>query len=295
MNRFRLPEKLRFPNEKGLLKKYNQIMNILDKISALDNLTPNEEALVAMIGKEPEKFIALRPQEIAESVYVSLSTVYRFAGKLGYDGITPLKVDLAASLHKESRKETPTVKIHKPGSNAVSALIELRDISMEAVADTFSLINPEDLYIITRLMQDSHRVAVFSAYVNKFFAQNFQYQMREIGREVQIPEDPYFITNMAGDLNENDLGIILSVDGITEATIDAAYLLVKKKCPFILMTRNPDHPLSNLAAAVLMLPEKDQKPHHLSNISLRASILYALDSLFQMAALNRGSDKGSCA
>ena len=52
-------------------------MNILGKLSTLDNLTPNEETLVNYILSHTNEVLELSPKELSEGSFVSIATVYR--------------------------------------------------------------------------------------------------------------------------------------------------------------------------------------------------------------------------
>ena len=73
-------------------------MNIFSKFEHLQDLTENEKILIDFIKNNPDKFINMSSSQICKSCYVSSSSLYRLCHKLGYSGLSDLKVQVSASL-----------------------------------------------------------------------------------------------------------------------------------------------------------------------------------------------------
>lgn len=258
-------------------------MNIFDRIEALTGLTPNEEALIQYIQKEPERFLNLKPRQIAKEAYVSLSTIYRFADKLELDGINAFKVELAAALKAERKEEIPVLDRQRILENSpVQDLQRISEVMQLSLRQTSLSVSPQELRKIQDLLQKAESITVFCSYSNLFFARNFQHQMQEIGQFIRVPEDGYSKRVCVERMHKGDVGIIFSMDGYSSTMFKMAEIMNTNGSPYILVTRNPKNILLENAAAVFMLNPAESFYDDIGDFSIRVSVLYAFDMLFTL-------------
>ncbi|MCF0258367.1 MAG: MurR/RpiR family transcriptional regulator [Erysipelotrichaceae bacterium] len=258
-------------------------MNTFERMKSMANLTHNEEALMSFIMRHPYRFIELKPKEIAREAYVSLSTIYRFADKLGMDGINALKVDLLAALMEKEpgTGEASGSEISLEGS-PLQYLGQLKEVSVRTLQQTFLRAEPAQLHQMMSLLKNPRRMVVFTSYANIWFANNFSYQMQEIGRDVQVPIDQYSQIHMVQSMGEQDLAVIVSITGRSTTMRKVGEQLKKRQCPFILVTASDRHPLAPLASAVFWLDPVESRFDELADFTTRTSVLYAFDSIFAL-------------
>lgn len=264
-------------------------MNIFEKMSSLTSVTPNDEALIRFIERSPSRFLELRPKEIASEAYVSLSSLYRFACKLGFDGINALKMEVASTVRTAGHAEY--IQEENTGILAESdrqTLMTLRDASMVSVFQSFLNTDAAVLSSAGELLKKAERICLFSAYVHQSAAREFQHQMQECGQSVAVPEGPYYLLSLAHGMNEKDLGILISIDGSSQTILKAGEILSLRSVPFILITRAKDHPLKNAAAAVLLLASKSSPLDGICDFAVRYALMFALDSLYLLYIRSSG-------
>lgn len=165
-------------------------MNILIKIRELTNLTNSEKELANYIVANPKKTLQFKPKELAQAAFVSAATIYRLINKLGLNGIGELKIEIASSLRetneeKEINYDYPILESDTP----YQIMTNLNQIYKGTIDETLNNADPEELVKIGEKLIQAKTIDVYAASANLFFAQNFKFQMQEIGVLVNVPEE----------------------------------------------------------------------------------------------------------
>lgn len=72
-------------------------MKMIQRLQLLEHLTQTEQILVDYLKDNPEEFIGLKPREVSDKLFISISTIYRLINKLGLRGVNDLKLLLQTS------------------------------------------------------------------------------------------------------------------------------------------------------------------------------------------------------
>ena len=127
------------------------MMNIYVQIKQqMNELSANEKKVAEYILAHPTEVVSFTAEKLAESQYVSKSTVYRFCDKL----------------------------------------------KLAALA-----------------MRRAKQIDVYSSAGNVFFAENFAFQMQEIGVSVQVPVDEYHQRLLAAASDKSHLAMLITFEG----------------------------------------------------------------------------------
>ena len=65
-------------------------MKMIQRLQLLEHLTPTEQILVDYLKENSEEFIGLKPREVSDKLFISVSTIYRLINKLGLRGVNDL-------------------------------------------------------------------------------------------------------------------------------------------------------------------------------------------------------------
>ncbi|MFD2388723.1 MurR/RpiR family transcriptional regulator [Enterococcus rivorum] len=157
-------------------------MNILTKMSGLDNLTNNEAVLVKYILSNSKEIINKKPSEIANAAFVSVATIYRLVNKLGLSGIGELKIELASTF-RTIEKETeidydyPILESDTP----FQIMQNLSKIYNYTIDETVAFSDPEELVKVGKRLLEAKVIDVYTASANLFFAQILNFKCRKLG------------------------------------------------------------------------------------------------------------------
>ncbi|MGX6979524.1 MurR/RpiR family transcriptional regulator [Vagococcus elongatus] len=259
-------------------------MTIFTKLLALENLTGNEKHLVDYIFSEPEKIVRSRPNEIAEGAFVSLATLYRLINKLGLSGVGELKIELLTGLKSQkANEEEVEIDYDYPiieSDSSFQIMQNLSTIYRNTVDETMNIADPEELVVIGKKMLEAETIDVYISSSNLFFAQNFKFQMQEIGILVNVPEEAYVQELSAANSNEKHLAIVVSFGGRGKTTGEVLRILNDNKVEIILITSTQDHPLSSYGDHKLYLASEENHYDKISSFATRLSLLYIFDTLY---------------
>lgn len=258
-------------------------MNILFKIRELKNLTTSEKELADYILANPKKTLQFKPKELAATAFVSTATIYRLINKLGINGIGELKIEIASSLRetteeKEINYDYPILESDTP----YQIMTNLRQIYKSTIDETLSIADPEELVAIGEKLINAQVIDVYAASANLFFAQNFRFQMQEIGILVNVPEEDYIQRLSAANSNKNHVSIVISYGGRSETLQKVVKILSENNTPIILITSMQENALAEFATHKIYMASAENHYNKVSSFSTRQSLLSILDTIYSI-------------
>lgn len=258
-------------------------MNILTKMSELENLTNNEAVLVKYILSNPKEIIIKKPSEIATAAFVSVATIYRLINKLGLSGIGELKIELASTFRTledeiEVNHNYPILESDTP----FQIMQNLSKIYNATIDETVAFFDPEELVQVGKKLLAAKVIDVYTASANLFFAQNFKFQMQEIGVLVNVPEEDYVQRLSAANSDKEHVAIVVSYGGRGQTTKEVVKILKDNEVDIILITSLQENPLLEYATHKLYLASAENHYNKISSFSTRLSLLSVFDLLYSI-------------
>ena len=129
-------------------------------------------------------------------------------------------------------------------------------------------------------MKKAKQIDVYTSAGNIFFAENFKFQMQEIGITINVPEEEYNQRLVASCSDENHLAIVISFGGRGLLVNKIIKTLKGNKTPILLISSTEDSPIKEYADYQLYLCSNENHYNKISSFSTRLSLLYILDILF---------------
>ena len=112
------------------------------------------------------------------------------------------------------------------------------------------------------------------------FALNFQFQMKEIGIDVNVPIDEYHQRLTAASSNQEHLAIVITFGGRCNLSDILPRILTKTKTPIVLIS-SYDYTFKEVEADYqLYISPYENHYKKISSFSTRLSLLYILDVLY---------------
>ncbi len=258
-------------------------MDILSTLKQLKNTTPNEAVLIEYILKHPEQCLNLKPKEIAKAAYVSLATLYRLLEKIECAGVNEFKIELAIAISGEKTAPEQGIDVNYPISsqdNFYQIMEGLDKTYQQTLEDTRSKVNALVLRNVIDLLADAPVIDLYTTSSNVYFAQNFAFQMQEIGRIVNVPTEEYISNVTAANSDENHVALMISYGGRRQGSKALIELLQGNQTPIILITSTQGNPLEAHATLTLYMSSDEDHYDKISSFSSRLSLLYLLDLLY---------------
>ena len=257
-------------------------MNIFSKLNKITNLTENEKTLVKYIENNSEDFIKMSAIEISEVAFVSTSTIYRLFQKLNLAGLSELKLQVSMSI-SEYLKEDTSIDYNYPfkeNETQNQITIKIKELYEQTLISTLNLIDTKQLKLISNVLNKSHHIDFYTSAGNIYFAQNFKFQMQEIGTFVNVPIEEYHQLLTASTSDESHVAIIVSFEGRGFLIEKLARTLKTNKTPIILISSTNKNSLTKYANYHLYLSSNENHYNKISSFSTRLSLLYILDCIY---------------
>ena len=257
-------------------------MNIFSKLNKLANLTENEKTLVKYMQDNPEVFVKMSAIEISKACFISAATIYRFCKKLDLSGLSELKVQVSISIN-EYLKENNSLNYNYPfkqNETQSQIVMKLKDLYEQTLVSSLNLIDLEQLRLISNVLKNANHIDFYTSAGNLYFAENFKFQMQEIGTFINVPIEEYHQLLTASTSDENHIAIIVSFEGRGNIIQNIANILKNNKTPIILISSTNKNPLTKYARYKLYLSSNENHFNKISSFSTRLSLLYILDSIY---------------
>ena len=143
-----------------------------------------------------------------------------------------------------------------------------------------NVLDPTALDRAAELVRSASHVDILATAGNVAFAQNFRFQMAEVGRTVSVPVDEYEQRLAAASAGEKDVVVLVSFGGRGFVSRPAARELAARGVPVVLVASAAPTPLDEFATVKLALSPVEDHAHKVSPFGTGLSLLFVLDALF---------------
>ena len=257
-------------------------MNIFSKLDKLTDLTQNEKTLVCYMQDNSEDFIRMSASEISKACFVSTSSIYRLCKKIGLAGLAELKVQVSLSIN-EYLKEQNSLNFDYPfkqNETQNQVILKMKELYEQTIQSSLNLIDLNTLKLVASILKKAIYIDFYTSAGNIFFAENFKFQMQEIGTFINVPIEEYHQLLTASTSDEKHVAIIVSFEGRGLITENLANILKKNNTPIILISSTNENPITKYADYHLYLSSNENHFNKISSFSTRLSLLYLLDCIY---------------
>lgn len=257
-------------------------MNIFSKLDNLTDLTANEQTLVDYMKNNPERFVNMSADEISAACFVSIPTIYRLCKKLKLNGLSQLKMVVSNSI-RDYMKEKNGIDYNYPFSQnetQYQITVKMKELYEQTLTTLNNLIDLEQLRLIALALKKAKYIDIYTSAGNIYFAENFKFQMSEIGVVVNAPVEQYQQSLAAAASNEEHVAIVVSFEGRGMLVEQVMTLLKKNKTPIVLISSTTNKTMIQSSDYNLYLNPNENHYNKISSFSTRLSLLYLLDCIY---------------
>lgn len=257
------------------------MINIFTQLKSNKNLSHNEQIIAHYILEHPHQVLKMNTKQLKEACFVSTATIYRLCEKLDLSGFSELKVRISSSLTEYMRDDEnfnydfPVQKYQ----THFEILNKIKEDYENTLVSTFNLFSLENLRYAVQALKKAKVIDVYASSGNIYLAQNFQFQMQEIGVFVNAPIEEYHQRLLASQSDETHLAIVISFGGRGILSNIIPKILQDRKTPILLISSYQYKPqyIANYHLYICSLENHYKK---ISSFSTRLSVLYILDVLY---------------
>lgn len=241
------------------------------------SFTSTEKKIAEYILNNKEEAVLESAQVLAEKSDTSPAAWIRFAKRLGYQGLTALKVDLA----KDEDESDDLYNVLIDQNDSIESMIKkAQQISMRITTQTYKLLNVQILKKAIQTLLDSHNIYLFGLGGSSIVCKDFMHKLSRINCSVIYHEDPHVLLARVAHIQSNDVLIAVSYSGETDFVNTAVRYAKKLQAPVIAITQyNVKSTLAKQADICLYTPV-EEKELRLGSISSRNAALVLTDLLY---------------
>ncbi|QLY80754.1 MurR/RpiR family transcriptional regulator [Clostridium intestinale] len=257
-------------------------MNVFIKLDKLKNLTESEERLANYMLDNTEEFVKSSALEISKACFVSTSTIYRLCKKLDLAGLSELKIKASISI-TEYLKEKGSLDYNYPvkqNETQNQIVLNLKKLYEQTLLSSLNIIDLDQLRLVASALKKAKHIDFYTSAGNIYFAENFKFQMHEIGTFINVPIEEYHQMLSAATSDQNHVAIIVSFEARGIIISNIASTLRKNKTPIILITSANENPLIQYGNYHLILSSNENHFNKISSFSTRLTLLYILDCIY---------------
>ena len=238
----------------------------------------NERILADYILKHPEDVLKMSSKDLGKACFVSTATVYRLCDKLNLAGFSDLKIKITSSLNDYLKSNGDfnfdfPVNPYQTHYEIVHKIKEDYEQTLNLTANLFSL---DQLRLIASAMKKAKVIDIYTSAGNINFALNFQFQMKEIGIDVNVPIDEYHQRLTAASSNQEHLAIEITFGGRGILSDILPRILTETKTSIVLISFY-DYTFKKVEADYqLYISPYENHYKKISSFSTRLSLLYIL-------------------
>ncbi|MBQ7095099.1 MAG: MurR/RpiR family transcriptional regulator [Clostridia bacterium] len=254
-----------------------------------DCLTKTEKKIASLLLEKPEEFMEAYIPELAEQIGVSQGSLHNFAKKMGCEGFAALKLRIARDL-KDYRPAAPAES--KAQASLKDHLQDHIRRCNKSMADTYDLNSENALRNAIDLILSANRIQLHGVYHSGIAAQDFCYQLIQMGLPATFISDPLISAVSATMLDQKSLVIAVSASGRTKEILDTAAFAKEKGASILAITAHRFSPLAKMADTALITAAGDAFSTGRFNQS-RTAQLFAIDALCSYLHLQKINSESS--
>ncbi|GAA0086486.1 hypothetical protein UT300007_29260 [Clostridium sp. CTA-7] len=168
----------------------------------------------------------------------------------------------------------------KENETQYEIVLRMKELYEQTMVSSLNLIDLEQLKLISNALKEAKYIDFYTSAGNIYFAENFKFQMQEIGTFINVPIEEYHQLLTASTSDENHIAIIVSFEGRGVIIQNIADILKKNKTPIILISSTNETPLTKYSNYQLYLSSNENHFNKISSFSTRLSLLYVLDCIY---------------
>ncbi|MGL4698029.1 MurR/RpiR family transcriptional regulator [Enterococcus larvae] len=220
-------------------------MSYLENIHAnYTYLTKSEKKVADYIVSSGEKVLHQTLVDIKKATMVGDATIVRFCQKLGYNGFSDLKIDIA-------KEGFPSSASNHADSSEKSFVKVVENRLIKAIQETSVLANEEKLKAAVEYIYNAKNIYIFGVGSSGITARDMESRFLRGGVEAKAITDSHYQAMSASLFTKEDVVIALSLTGKTKDIYDALSIAKENKATIIAISNYVLSPIAQISDVVL--------------------------------------------
>lgn len=252
--------------------------------SLYSSFSEKEKKIADFIINHPEKIVHGTINQVALTLDIADSTVFRFCKRLGYKGFQDMKIAIASEgsesmeqIHEKVRKNDGEKKIIEKIFNS----------NIQTLKDTLEIIDDEAFGMAVNKIITSDHIEFFGVGGSNAIAMDAYHKFIRTGLAVNYQVDSHLQLMSATQLKEGDLAIIISHTGQSKDILHVLETVKEKKVYTIGITGSIDSKF-NREVDISLNTLSEETDFRSEALSSRIGQLTILDALYVSLMIKLG-------
>jgi RpiR family carbohydrate utilization transcriptional regulator len=247
-----------------------------------------EKRIGKYILADPQKVVGMTMRTLASEVGISEGSVANFAIRLGFDGFTSMKINIARSL---SDGGNPMFDNVSPEDSVKEVMRKMRDNTIDALQATCETMSENDLAKAVEMLKSAQRrIEVYGIGSSSMLAEDAAFRFIKLGLPAVVVKDSYISSVSALMLDSDCLAVAISYTGRTRDIIKTMTIAKEKGAKTMCITCYADSPLAKLCDLALVAVSGEAVVNKLATVSRLAQLLIVDTLCAYIAAQQRDAD-----
>jgi DNA-binding MurR/RpiR family transcriptional regulator len=221
-------------------------------------LNDTDDQIIEHIINNKQEAVTMSIQYLASKLYTVPNTITRLSKKLGYEGYSQMKISLKEEIHTQQDLS--------------------EDCLINNINKTIGLIDREKLAIVTKMIQEAHRVLFFGVGDTAPFCEIMVKNLKVVGKHAEYHFHRHDMVHEVNQLEVTDVLFLISLSGETPQVIDMAELAKQRGARLISLTHFDKNSLEHMSDAKLYC-YSPKKTFNDFNITDKTPVLIVLQAL----------------
>ncbi len=262
------------------MSENNSLANIK---SLYPSLFEVEKKIADFILRQPQAIIYMTVAQISKSIGVADSSIIRFCQKLGFNGFTQLKINIAKNIQKY---EEPIPSDIEMGDDLHTITRKVFASSNQALKDTLEVLDMNELSKAVEAIATAKKIEFYGLGTSAFIAEDAYYRFMRIGYPAYVATDAFISSVSASMLDSECVAVGISHSGRTVGIIKTLEIAKNKGAKTICITGFIESPITQVADIRLITATGETQFRKEATASRIAQIAL-LDSLHACAVLRK--------
>lgn len=240
------------------------------------SLSKMDQTIADWILHYPDQVVHYTISQLAESLGIADSTVFRFCKRLGFSGFQAFKISLASEMVQ------PMEQIHETIEQGDSIQVITEKVfrsNSKTLEDTLSVASQEAMSDSVQAFLGADRIEFFGSGGSGIIAFDAYHKFIRSGLRVYANLDAHLQIMSAAQLSEHDVAVLISHSGSTTDILQLLALLKEKGTKTIAVTNFARSPLSK-GADITLYTVSNETDYRSEALSSRIAQLTLLDALY---------------
>lgn len=253
-------------------------MSCILKLKQIYNdLTDADRKIADYIFNNKDKVSKMSVSDLSTQSGTSAASIVRFSKKIGYDGFSDLKIELAKDVTNEQREYHYLNKDNIYDAENIMERIASKNI--ETINQTVVLNSESTIEKVVDEILKSNNIYIFGVGGSALVALDFQFKLLRINKPTFASLDSHVQLMISSNLSKNDLAIGISYSGSSIEVIKSMENASKKGAKCISITKYGENALNKICDLNLFVPNIEKKLRE-GAISSRIATLTLVDTIY---------------